>query len=416
MRYQDQKSISDYYRVLQQEIQERILGEKDATILHSSTDELVDYYTSSEALLTQIEFDPQRQPEMEHKKEMRRVPAEQRQEVYSYQGDLNFEYESIVVTVPILPTPRIQEILRMKASTFSLSGQPGVTVTDGGLVFQLDIKGYGFELTDDHTAAEVNAKLTMVKQWLEWKNADIRKENLAITRNVRTFIEERKKKLNADQGRIASLVQKINIPLKQKTNEAAMRIKIDPRPIVKKVKPNPKLPEEYVLDRPKVLDIVSVIDSQGRQFEKTPKTYANFEEEGLRDVLLVNLNSLFEGKATGETFSNKGKTDIYLNIDKGNVLTFECKIWGGSALYTKTIDQLLGYLTWRQNFGIMVTFVRQKNFSKVISDAPDAITQHSSYRSGFKQVSPTHFISLHVLPNDEGKQVEIHHLFYNLYA
>lgn len=39
-------------------------------------------------------------------------------------------------------------------------------------------------------------------------------------------------------------------------------------------------------------------------------------EEALRDVLLVSLNSIFEGKATGETFSKRGKTDIYLNINK----------------------------------------------------------------------------------------------------
>ena len=75
--------------------------------------------------------------------------------------------------------------------------------------------------------------------------------------------------------------------------------------LLKKVKPNPSLPEEYVLDRSKVLDVISIIDNQGRQFEKTPKTYKDFGEEDLRNVILVSLNSLFEGKATGETFSHK---------------------------------------------------------------------------------------------------------------
>jgi len=210
-------------------------------------------------------------------------------------------------------------------------------------------------------------------------------------------------------------VQKINIPLKPKENEAVTRIKLDPKPLVKKVKPNPKLPEEYVLDRSKVLDIITVIDNQGRQFEKTPKTYKDFDEDGLRDVILVSLNSLFEGKATGETFSHKGKTDIYLNIDKGNVLICECKIWGGQALYHKTIEQLLGYLTWRHNFGIMITFAKQKNFSKILADTQTTIQGHTSYRSGFQKVTENHFLSHHKIDQDEAKDVEIHHLFYNLY-
>ena len=49
---------------------------------------------------------------------------------------------------------------------------------------------------------------------------------------------------------------------------------------------------------------------------------------------MVVLNAIFSGKATGETFSNKGKTDIYLNIEKGNILVFECKIWGGKSSIT----------------------------------------------------------------------------------
>ena len=133
-------------------------------------------------------------------------------------------------------------------------------------------------------------------------------------------------------------------------------------------------------------------------------------------MILVSLNSLFEGKATGETFSHKGKTDIYLNIDKGNVLICECKIWGGQALYHKTIEQLLGYLTWRHNFGVMITFANQKNFLKILADAPVIIQGHTSYRSGFQKVTENHFLSHHKIDQDEAKDVEIHHLFYNLYT
>ena len=408
-------SISDYYRDLQERVKEEILKEKDENILHSDTKELTDYYISHHAF-EPIELDPDRQPSFEHKKDIRTVPANRRDEFYRQEGDLRMEYESIVITMPIIPNAAARQILELRASTYSMSGEPKVTIGYSDLTFSIDIKGYQFSYDDDKVAAEVNREIEQVKQWLGWKNGDINKENTQLRQQVMFYIEQRKGKLSQDSQRISSLVQKINIPLKQKENEAATRIKLDPKPIVKKVKPNPQLPEEYVLDRAKVIDIISVIDNQGRQFEKTPKTYKDFEEEGLRDVILVSLNSLFEGKATGETFSHKGKTDIYLNIDKGNVLISECKIWGGQALYNKTIEQLLGYLTWRHNFGIMITFVKQKNFTKVLNDAPAIIQAHSSYRSGFQKIAANHFISHHKLDHDEDKDVEVHHLFYNLYS
>ena len=45
--FRNQASISDYYRALLNQVQDQILREKDETILHSNTDELVDYYFSS---------------------------------------------------------------------------------------------------------------------------------------------------------------------------------------------------------------------------------------------------------------------------------------------------------------------------------------------------------------------------------
>lgn len=412
--YRDRPSIDAYYRALQKQVEDQILKENDETILHSNTDELTEYYFSHNSF-TPIEFDSERERAFEHKKEVRNVPANRREEFYRNEGDLNYEYESIAVTLPIIPNENVREILEMRASTYSLSGEPQVSISHGALHFSIDIKGYGFKYDDDKVAAEVNREVSSVEQWLTWKNNDINKENTALKEHIKNFITQRKAKLGEDGQRIASLIQKINIPLKQKESGAITRIKLDPKPLVKKVKPNPKLPEEYVLDRSRVLDIISVIDNQGRQFEKTPKTYKDFDEEGLRDVILVSLNSLFEGKATGETFSHKGKTDIYLNIDKGNVLICECKVWGGQALHNKTIDQLLGYLTWRHNFGIVITFVRQKNFSKVLAEAPSIIQQHQSYRSGFQQTAINHFLSHHKLDHDEDKEVEVHHLFYNLY-
>jgi hypothetical protein len=407
--------IAEFYRTRQQQIRDSILCENDDVILYSNTEEMIEYYSVNNCL-DPIDFDPTQQATFEPKKELRRVPAEQRESVYRYEGDLNFEYESIVVTMPIVPNENAGAIFAMEASTYSSAGPPNVKLHQNALFLEVDTKGYGFAFDDDRVATEVNRAIESVKQWIAWKNSDIIGGNSQLKQAIRQIIEERKVKLEADKSRIEALTKKINIPLKQKTSEAATRIRLDAKPLVKRIKPTPQLPEDYVLDRSKVLDIITLIDNQGRQFEKTPKTYRDIGEEGLRDVILVGLNSVFEGKATGETFSAKGKTDIYLNIDKGNVLISECKLWSGQALYLETIDQLLGYLTWRHNFGIMITFVKQKNFTNVLAAIPQIIPKHSSYRSGYQIISANHYLSNHVLPHDDAKHVEIHHLFYNLYA
>jgi hypothetical protein len=236
-----------------------------------------------------------------------------------------------------------------------------------------------------------------------------------LKNNLTNFINERKNKLDSDKKRLADLVKLVNIPLVRKDTHLVKKIQVDTKPFVKKIKPK-NTTEEYQLDRDKVIDILKLINNQCLQFEKTPKTYEKLDEPNLRDLLLANLNSIFEGKVTGETFNNKGKTDIYLNIDKGNILVAECKFYKGPSEYHKTIDQLLGYLTWRQNYGIMITFCEQKNFTKIIEEAESIIKGHLSFDSDFKVIDKSHFISKHVLPIDDYKHVEIHHLYYNLFV
>lgn len=260
MMYRDRLSIDAYYRALQKQVEDQILREKDETILHSEIDELAEYYFSHNSF-SPIEFDPERERSFEHKKDVRTVPAHQRERGYGSEGDLNFEYESISITLPILPNENIREIFELRASTYSLSGEPQISIDHDTLYFSIDIKGYGFKYDDNKVAAEVNREVSSVEQWITWKNNDIVKENAQLRGYIKNFITQRKAKLGEDGQRIASLVQKINIPLKQKENEAVTRIKLDPKPLVKKVKPNPKLPEEYVLDRSKVLDIITVIDN-----------------------------------------------------------------------------------------------------------------------------------------------------------
>lgn len=406
------KTFEQYYSDLFDTLKLQIASELDDYIIGNPTEDLVKYYLGN--LFSPIEFDPDEEESIEHKKFIKTIYANQRERAFQYDGDLKIEGEKIIVKLPLLPNKDINKILSLRNSSFSMNADPHFTINGNYVIIELEIKGYGINISNEQITKIIHDERTEITHLFTRKNAELSAENSKLESNLTRFIDERKSKLDSDKQRISDLVNLIKIPLARKDSDIVKKIYLEKKPFVKKIKP--KTPDEdYQLDREKVMDIIKLINNQCLQFEKTPKTYNKFDEPNLRDIILANLNSIFEGQATGETFNNHGKTDIYLNIDKGNILVSECKFYGGPKLYHETIDQLLGYLTWRQNFGIMINFCRQKNFSKIIEEAKSIITTHGSYESSFLSVDASHFISKNTLPGDDYKYVEIHHLYYNLY-
>lgn len=91
------------------------------------------------------------------------------------------------------------------------------------------------------------------------------------------------------------------------------------------------------------------------------------------------LNGHYEGAASGETFNYEGKTDILIRVDGKNIFIAECKFWGGPKQLLSTIDQLLGYTSWRDTKTAIIVFNRNKDFSKVLEAIPQAATTHPNY-------------------------------------
>jgi hypothetical protein len=406
------KSISQHYAELFEQLKLKIASEPDDYIIAQRTEDLIKYYLGQS--LKPIEFDPDREETLEHKKYIKNIPAREREWDYQSDGDLTMECEKVIVRLPILPNANISQILALRTHVISLSGDPRFTIERNEVIIELEIKGYGLNLTNEEISQTFVSKRAKIENHIISKNNEINSENSKLKDNLTQFINQRKEKLDQDKKRIGELVKLIKVPLARKGDKIAKKIQLDTKPFVKRLKPK-TLEEDYELDREKVIDIINLINNQCFQFERTPKTYETFGESNLRDLILANLNSIFEGKATGETFSNKGKTDIYLIIDKGNILVSECKIYAGEKLYHQTMDQLLGYLTWRHNYAIMISFCKQKNFTKIVAEAESIIKRHTSYESDFGRLTKTHFVSKNTLPSDEYKYVEFHHLYYNLY-
>ena len=73
-------------------------------------------------------------------------------------------------------------------------------------------------------------------------------------------------------------------------------------------------------------EILQTIHETGKVFERLPRTYADKDEEALRDHLILELEPRFAYSTTGETFNKQGKTDILIRHEKSNLFVAECKL------------------------------------------------------------------------------------------
>jgi hypothetical protein len=408
-------TFDDYYRTALEKVRQEILHESDVQILGSSDKDLANYYFQRYAIQPVV-FDPD-SVSYEIKKEVRTVPAHRREDIYQSGGDVDWEYQIAIISLPIEPNDKLHYIKQLSAGSWSSDGfEDRINFTSAEVSYRFDVKGYGFEYDENRIASEINTQSERMIKVLIDKNNRIESENINFLNSIQRAISEAKAKISSNKEKMESLTQKIKIPLKEKTSPNVSKVYVNTKNFVKVIKPTPKLPEEYSLDESVLIDILGYINNQCQSFEKAPGSYKSLREEELRDIILAALNGIFEGNATGETFIKKGKSDIHLRIEKGEILIFECKIWGGEKLYLETIDQLIGYVTWRQNYGVVIMFCKNKDYSKILDQVPGIVKKHSQFKSGFKGISKTHFTSEHTLPEDQEKKIKIHHLIYNLYS
>ncbi len=211
---------------------------------------------------------------------------------------------------------------------------------------------------------------------------DITVFNESLKTTISSLFRERKAQLLSKNNLLASL----GIPLRKKENIATtfsvpkpqLREKIIVRPAVhvQGFKPEP------TLDNENYRKILKIINDVGKNFERMPSVYKDKGEEDLRDHILMTLDPNFEfGSASGETFNKTGKTDIQLRYDSSVVFIGECKFWSGAKNYLSTIDQLLGYLTWRDNKASVIIFVKQKDFTAILDKIAIETTKHSNFLS-----------------------------------
>jgi hypothetical protein len=235
----------------------------------------------------------------------------------------------------------------------------------------------GLSLDGAAVKTEFNQRISNIQSTLKATREQAEQWNSEMPRLIRDRLQQRKQKLLQDGNLAAS----IGYPLKRREG-ATYNIPVQrkalsiPRPAAKTepFKPEPELAmKQYE-------DILGVMSNMALAIERSPSVFTEMHEEELRDFLLVMLNAIFEGQATGETFNREGKTDILIRVDGRNIFIAECKIWDGSRTLTDAIDQLLGYLCWRDTKAAIIVFSRRKNFSAVLDAIPETVKGHPNFK------------------------------------
>lgn len=188
-------------------------------------------------------------------------------------------------------------------------------------------------------------------------------------RSRRTQIEKR----NKFHGKLSAI-----IPLRKRddgTDRIVVPVQRTPAPLPVAVHTTVEEPEIAMAAYD---DILKTMQSMVKVFERSPSVFKEMGEESLRTILLVGLNGLYEGAATGETFNGTGKNDILIRHRDQNVFIAECLIWEGvTTLQSKMDDQLFKYATWRDSKLALLIFNRNKNFTDVIDKMKSTVAGHS---------------------------------------
>jgi hypothetical protein len=195
---------------------------------------------------------------------------------------------------------------------------------------------------------------------------------------IQVEINKRVQKIN----HINDYKSKFNYPIKKKLVPTAFE---SPR-IVKKKKITPKPvgatnggnKQRFISDDD-YMHILGLLQDCGKNWEHHPEIYKGKGEEALRDQLIFVLAPNIEGVVAGEAYNKNGKTDIAIKHESTNLFIGECKVWKGPRVFTETIDQILGYLTWRDSKAAIMMFVPNKDISAVKSAANETAKSHSNF-------------------------------------
>lgn len=368
-----------------------------------------------EHLLPEFEFDPivLHEDSMKMEKGETDVDVRGRVDYVTYDNGRPCLIKGLRITVSI-PYTGISELWYLKPNGWTTTCPHGrVRPPRENALGYLDITIEEPSNTDPETYKKIlENNLQGIRFYLQIQKTQIDQKNMELPDKLRQTIAKRRKRLEKHD----SIVNALNIPLKPRDGAPDFSQIPIKRKLVRPLPPAPNKPPEPGIADTDYEYILNVIRHVGRSFEASPKILIKLDEEELRDFILANLNVHFPGEATGETFRRIGKTDIRIEDKNRAAFVAECKVWYGPKELSETVDQLLGYLTWRDCKAAILIFNKDvSGFSAIQAKVPETLEGHSKIIRQIEAKDSGEWRYRFRSADDEDREIIIHVFLFNLY-
>lgn len=292
------------------------------------------------------------------------------------------------------------EAFKIQPNPYSLS-PPRAVIRGSILTFTIS----GTNLDAAQVKGEIERTLREIHSYLTNLRANAVGLNSQLLGEARSAIDGRRSKVLANRNTVASLGFKMKERQNAPKTFVAPEVRRKIAPVMPLASSAPYKPEPALA----LIDyehILGVMQNMTQVMELSPSAFHDVDEEALRSHFLVQLNGHYQGQATGETFNYEGKTDILIRSEGRNIFIAECKFWSGPKKLSETIDQLLGYSSWRDTKTAIVVFNRNRDFSKVLAAIPAAVRANAHYKKDLSGSTETVF--RYLFTNRDDKNRELH--------
>lgn len=349
-------------------------------LLNSSVDDLCDYFEKKyriEVPVLRLEniIADQRETKIDVSGDPRRYFSNPRQPFY-----VNGTTVEIAV-----PFEGDSEAFKVQPTSYTMN-PPRAEIKDNNLIIKIE----GTDLSAEQVRNEVNRTISDIEGYLVTLRSNAQGLNTQIRSLAHAAIEQRRGKLLKDRNLLGDLGFKIKEREGESRTYTAPDVRRKLTPALPAASATPYKPEP-TLANADYDHILNVIQNMVQVMERSPSAFTSMDEESIRSHFLVQLNGHYEGQATGETFNYQGKTDILIRSEGKNIFIAECKFWSGPKKLIETIDQLLGYSSWRDTKVAVIVFNRNKDFSKVLESIQETSKGHSNFKRQIPFASETMF-------------------------
>lgn len=374
-------------------------------VLNASPVELEQYYVSSVAIAPLTLYAEKRYIDRKGGAQID-VSHDFRRAGYG-EGPVVVQGTVVHIAVPFSGDPTLW---RIRPSTFGFAGYPDLEIREDVVVFKCSFPDDAAETQG--LKAEIDRTISSLSDAVSNLARDVEKHNEEAPRVVRATLE---RKLS-DARAAVDAVMGLGIPIRQKSAPETFVAPTKRResPVSRPSVPTRKYAPEPILDQREFEHILDVIKSMVLVIERNPASFASLREEAIRDHFLLQINGHYDGSATGETFNASGKTDILIRVDNRNVFIAECKFWRGQKSFSEAVDQLLGYLSWRDSKCALLTFNRGRDSSAVRRKMHEIMTSRAEHRKTIMCEVGGDARYIFVKPSDPGREIQIHAMLFDV--